>query len=55
MSSEDYRLTYRNHLEVVVQYYKDLEDELRGIRQSYEVELRRLNCIDAIRELDNVE
>ena len=45
----------RNNLEVIIEHYKELEDELRAVRQSYEVELQRLNCEDAIEELDKVE
>jgi len=44
----------RNNLEVIIAHYKELEDEMRAVRLSYEVELLRLNCEDAIEELDKL-
>ena len=53
--SKDAKMWLRGNLEVIVNQYKELEDEIRAVRQSYEVELRRINCELAIMELDDLE
>jgi len=55
MSDKDDRRWMRNTLEVIINHYKELEEELQQVRNSYEVELLRLECEDAIRELTPLE